>query len=101
MNGIGHLAHTRPIHQHSLITSRLLLSVQRLDTHKDGHGGRGAPWCSSRKWVFRPNTAKRCAWDLWIMLLVVFYAFLVPVRVAFYKTSLYAAEETVDWIADG
>ena len=44
---------------------------------------------------------KRCLWDLWIMLLVIFYAFLVPVRVAFYKTSLYAAEEIVDWIADG
>ena len=55
----------------------------------------------TRKFVFLPNTGRRCLWDLWIMLLVVLYAFLVPVRVAFYKSSLYAAEEFIDWIADG
>ena len=55
----------------------------------------------NRKVVFLPNTRKRCLWDLWIMALVVFYAFLVPVRVAFYKSSLFAAEEFIDWIDFG
>eukprot|EP00947_MAST-08B_sp_MAST-8B-sp1_P002605 g2605.t1 len=50
--------------------------------------------------IVRSDSPWKAAWDVMIMILVVFYAFVVPVRIAFYKGNPWKSETIFDMVAD-